>query len=196
MRISGGAARGISLTVPKGDAVRPATDGLRQAVFSSVADRVPGAYFLDLFAGSGAYGLEALSRGAAGGIFVEKSPRAVDCLRRNLAAVCKSLGRDLADLEIRQAGALNLSSAGARVPDLVFVDPPYELIGDVAPKLFQRLAENLQLPATSLVLFELPGELTLSPAGWTEVRRIGKGAGRQPTVSVLQRSSGVGADGR
>jgi len=71
--------------------VRPATDGLRQAVFSSIAARVPGAQFLDLFAGSGAYGLEALSRGAAGGIFVEKNAKAAGCLRHNLAAVCKSL---------------------------------------------------------------------------------------------------------
>ena len=64
MRITGGSARGIPLSLPKGDAVRPATDALRQAVFSSLAARVPGTRFLDLFAGSGAYGLEALSRGA------------------------------------------------------------------------------------------------------------------------------------
>ncbi len=59
MRITGGLARGIPLILPKGDAVRPATDALRQAVFSSLAARVPAARFLDLFAGSGAYGLEA-----------------------------------------------------------------------------------------------------------------------------------------
>ena len=62
MRISGGAARGVPLLVPKGEAVRPATDAMRQAVFSSLASWVPGAVFLDLFAGSGAYGLEAVSR--------------------------------------------------------------------------------------------------------------------------------------
>src|SRR5258705_11275862 len=72
MRISGGVARGIPLVVPKGDAVRPATDGMRQAVFSSLGGRVVDACFLDLFAGSGAYGLEALSRGAAGGGFLRQ----------------------------------------------------------------------------------------------------------------------------
>jgi len=77
MRISGGIARGVPLAVPKGDAVRPATDGMRQAGLSSLGSRVVGAFFWDLFAGSGAYGLEALSRGAAGGIFVERSPRAL-----------------------------------------------------------------------------------------------------------------------
>src|SRR5438045_2769775 len=94
MRISGGLARGIPLEVPKGNAVRPATDGLRQAVFSSLAARVSGAWFADLFAGSGAYGLEAFSRGAAGGVFVEKNAKAAACLRKNITAVCKSAARD------------------------------------------------------------------------------------------------------
>ena len=85
MRITGGEARGIPLVLPRGDAVRPATDAMRQAVFSSLGARVPGARFLDLFAGSGACRLEALSRGASGGTFVEKNPQAVACLRRNLA---------------------------------------------------------------------------------------------------------------
>src|ERR1700712_2296679 len=92
VRISGGMARGIPLSVPKGDAVRPATDGMRPSVFLSLAARLPGATFLDLFAGSGAYGLEALSRGAAGGVFVERNAKAAGCLRLNLAAVCKSIG--------------------------------------------------------------------------------------------------------
>src|ERR1035438_5299822 len=91
VRISGGGARGIELAVPKGDAVRPPTDGMRQAVFSSIAARIAGARFVDLFAGSGAYGLEAFSRGASGGTFVESSSRASACLRRNIAAVCRSM---------------------------------------------------------------------------------------------------------
>src|SRR5215216_2497693 len=134
MRISGGAARGITLFVPKGDAVRPATDGLRQAVFSSLGERVVGARFLDLFAGSGAYGLEALSRGAGAGTFVEKNAKAVVCLRQNLAAVCKSIGRDEAGIGILQADALHLPiGAGNEPPDLVFIDPPYAIISEIAP---------------------------------------------------------------
>src|SRR5882672_12911244 len=105
MRISGGVARGIPLAVPKGDAVRPATDGMRQAAFSSLGARVVGARFLDLFAGSGAYGLEALSRGAAGGVFVEQNAKAAACVRQNIAAVCKSLAREVGDLVVLQADA-------------------------------------------------------------------------------------------
>lgn len=189
MRISGGTARGIPLAVPKGDAVRPATDGLRQAVFSSLGARVVGARFLDLFAGSGAYGLEALSRGAVGGAFVEQNAKAVACLRRNLAAVGRSLGRPTDDLPILQADARQVPLGGTSVPDLVFVDPPYEIITDIAEGLFRRLAEVLATEPDAIIVFELPGEITLSPAGWTLLKRLGKGA-RQPTVAFYQRAAG------
>lgn len=185
MRISGGVARGISLAVPKGDAVRPATDGMRQAVFSSLGARVIEARFLDLFAGSGAYGLEALSRGAAGGVFVEQNAKAAACVRQNVAAVCKSLGRGLQDLVVHQADARTVPLAGGRVPDLVFIDPPYEIIPDITPALFARLAGVLAPNPDALVFFEAPGEIELSPPGWELVKRIGKGA-RQPTVTVLR----------
>lgn len=186
MRISGGGARGITLAVPRGDAVRPATDGMRQAVFSSLGERVVGARFLDLFAGSGAYGLEATSRGAAGGVFVEKNAKAVACLRQNISAVCKSLSRDTDSLNILQMDASNVSTGGDEPPDLVFIDPPYEIISDVSGKLFSRLTELLQNKSEALVVFEMPGEIELAPPGWSCVKRLGKGA-RQPTVAFFRR---------
>lgn len=185
MRISGGGARGITLAVPKGDAVRPATDGMRQALFSSLGARVGGARFLDLFAGSGAYGLEALSRGAAGGVFVEQNARAVGCIRRNIAAVCRSLGRPETDVAVVQADARLVPAGPGDRPDLVFIDPPYGLIPELAPVLFPRLAELLAPVADALVLFELPGELDLAPPGWSLLKRIGKGV-RQPTVAIFR----------
>lgn len=186
MRISGGVARGIPLAVPRGDAVRPATDGMRQAVFSSLGGRVAGAWFLDLFAGSGAYGLEALSRGAAGGVFVEQNAKAAACLRQNIAAVCKSLRRDpAADLSVLQADACTVPLAGTALPDVVFVDPPYEIIPEIAPGLFVRLGEKLAAKRDALVVFEFPGEQELAPAGWTLLKRLGKGA-RQPTVGFFR----------
>lgn len=191
MRISGGAARGITLMVPKGDAVRPATDGMRQAVFSSLGARVAGAVFLDLFAGSGAYGLEALSRGAAGGTFVEKNAKAAACVRQNLAAVCKSLGRTPTGVQILQMDALALPTSGG-VPDLVFIDPPYEIITEVVPPLFAKLTELAAAQPDLLVVFEMPGELEIAPEGWTCLKRLGKGA-RQPTVSFFRRSENAGA---
>ncbi|MEI6862564.1 MAG: RsmD family RNA methyltransferase [Verrucomicrobiota bacterium] len=187
MRISGGVARGIPLMAPKGDAVRPATDGLRQAVFSSLAARVPGARFADLFAGSGAYGLEALSRGAMGGEWVEQSVRAALCLRRNLGAVCKSLGRDERDLTVREMDALAWRPEAGAEPDLVFIDPPYELITEVAPKIFLRLTDILAAKPDALVVFELPGEITLQPPGWTCLKRLGGKGAHQPTVCIFRR---------
>ncbi|MDP3073561.1 MAG: RsmD family RNA methyltransferase [Opitutaceae bacterium] len=186
MRISGGVARGITLLAPKGDAVRPATDGMRQAVFSSLGARVAGARFLDLFAGSGAYGLEALSRGAVGGLFVEQNAKAAACVRKNIEAVCKSLGRGTTDLTVVQADARTAAVVGA-APDLVFIDPPYEIIGEVAPGLFEKLGVALAPKPDAIVVFELPGEIDLAPAGWTLLKRLGKGA-RQPTVAFFVRS--------
>lgn len=187
MRISGGAARGVSLTVPKGDRVRPATDGLRQAVFSSLAAFVPEARFLDLFAGSGAYGLEALSRGASGGVFVERDLKAVACIKKNIDAVCRSLGRDQQGIRIIQGDVLTWPlDAVDFVPDVVFADPPYEAIPEVAPKVFDRLA-GLANRSQLLVVFEMPGEAELAPSGWTPVKRLGGGA-RQPSAVFFRAS--------
>ena len=190
MRISGGVARGITLSVPSGDAVRPATDGMRQRVFSSLGTRVAGARFLDLFAGSGAYGLEALSRGAAGGLFVERNTKAAACVRQNIAAVCKSLGRDSRDLVVLQGDARSVPVPAGEVPDLVFIDPPYDIISEIVPALFVRLAEVLATKPDAVVVFEYPGELELAPPGWTLVRRLGKGA-HQPTIGFFQCTAAV-----
>ena len=175
------------MNVPKGDKVRPATDGMRQAVFSSLGDRVANAHFVDLFAGSGAYGLEAISRGAASGVFVEQNAKALACIRQNIEAVCKSVGRPSTGVSVLQSDARSVpASAVVPVPDLVFIDPPYELISDVAPPLFAKLTDALAPKPDAIVVFELPGELELAPAGWELLKRLGKGA-RQPTVAFFRR---------
>ncbi len=183
MRITGGQARGIPLVLPKGDAVRPATDALRQSVFSSIAGYVPGARFLDLFAGSGAYGLETLSRGAKAGIFVEKNARTAAFIQQNIMAVCKSLGRPPGELQVVTADAT--TTLPGEAPDLVFVDPPYEIIPEVAPKIFDRLGRLLGGKKEVLVIFEMPGGLNLAPPGWIAVKRLGQGA-RQPTAVIFK----------
>ncbi len=188
MRISGGAARGIELAVPRGDAVRPATDGMRQAVFSSLGGRVEGARFVDLFAGSGAYGLEAFSRGASGGTFVERSAKASACLGKNIAAVCRSLGRNGEELLAVEADALSLPCGVGAPPDLIFVDPPYDAIAEVAPVLFSKLAASLAPGWGGLVVFEMPGEVKLEPPGWACLKRLGRGA-RQPSAAFFARAS-------
>jgi len=86
MRVVAGTAGGIPLFVPKGPEMRPTMDRVRAAIFSSLAEAVPGARVLDLFAGTGALGIEALSRGAAEATLVEKEPRAIRAVQRNLVA--------------------------------------------------------------------------------------------------------------
>jgi 16S rRNA (guanine966-N2)-methyltransferase len=180
-------ARGAVLTVPKGDAVRPATDGMRQAVFSSLAARLEGARFADLFAGSGGYGLEAWSRGAAGGVFVEQNAKAAACIRQNMTTVAKSARRDAGELRLVVGDAVGWRPAeGEARPELVFVDPPYPIIAEVAPRLFAGLLEATAAADDPIVVFEYPGEIELAPLGWTLVKRIGRGA-RQPTVGFFRR---------
>jgi len=187
VRISGGAARGVTLQVPKGDLTRPATDGMRQAVFSSLAARLPDARFVDLFAGSGAYGLEAFSRGAAGGVFVEQNAKAAACIRKNIAAVAKSAARSEAGMNLMTTDALAWAPLAGQGPDLVFIDPPYEIIAEVGPVLFARMTEWWPANADPVVIFEMPGDVTLEPPGWTCVKRLGKGA-HQPTTAFFRRA--------
>lgn len=174
--------------MPKGDAVRPATDGMRQAVFSSLGARVVGARFADLFAGSGGYGLEAWSRGAAGGVFVEQNAKAAACIRGNIALVAKSARREAGEVSLVVGDALAWRpGAGAAGPELVFADPPYPIIEEVAPRLFAGLLEVTAGVGDPIVVFEYPGEIELAPEGWTLVKRIGRGA-RQPTVGFFRRA--------
>jgi 16S rRNA (guanine966-N2)-methyltransferase len=120
MRVVAGRLRGRGLVAPKGRATRPTSDRVREALFS-ILGRVEGARVLDLFAGSGALAIEALSRGAAEATLVDCSAAAIAAIRRNLAAL---------DLEAqvrrqRASAFLELARADARQYDLVFVDPPY-----------------------------------------------------------------------
>ncbi len=121
MRIIAGQWRGRPLVAPKGDATRPTADRTREALFSMLASRLGSFEELavaDLFAGSGALGLEALSRGAASCLFVEQDRAALDALRANVA----KLGAAGADVRAQSVLAL----APARAPlDLVMMDPPY-----------------------------------------------------------------------
>jgi 16S rRNA (guanine966-N2)-methyltransferase len=110
-------------------------------------------------------------------------------LRRNLAAVERSLGTPLeaAGRALIAAGDATTFTPPGEAPDLVFIDPPYELIPELAPALFARLATLLAPKPDAVVVFEYPGELELAPAGWVLRKRLGHGA-RQPTAGFFRRS--------
>jgi 16S rRNA (guanine966-N2)-methyltransferase len=130
VRIVAGRLGGRRFAAPAGDATRPTSDRVREALFS-VLGPIDEARVLDLFAGSGALGLEALSRGAAEATFVDSGQAAVKTIRANVAA----LG---VDAEIRRQDArsfLRNAAAGQRAYDLVFLDPPYRLAARLGAEL-------------------------------------------------------------
>jgi len=161
MRISGGGARGVRLKVPSG--TRPAAERVRQAVFGSLGRRVHGARVLDLFCGSGAYALEALSRGAVDATGVDRNSRAVSAARANARAAGFE---DHLTLVRKDASAFAGSDARRRGPfDLVFCDPPY---GDEAglPPLLTRLRTALVPQATVVVERRWTDDPAPSPSGY------------------------------
>ncbi len=192
MRITGGRARGIMLRCPtKGGEVRPATDYMREAVFSSLAARVPDARVLDLFAGTGSYGLEALSRGAASLVAVEKARGAQAAWKENAVGVERALGLGLGALPARLVAGDALSweaEPGSALFDLVFCDPPYVLLEERAADVVARAARWLAAGAESRLLVEAPGELEPPAcAGLVFLKRLGKGGARQPGIWVYAR---------
>lgn len=133
MRVIGGEFRSRGLKSVPGKDTRPTPDRLREALFSILAPRIEGAVFADLYAGTGAVGIEALSRGARRVIFVELSRPAVAVIRENL----KSLGAE-SRAEVRQAKA---TAAGLKLDaDIIFLDPPYELERDYSVLLHRLTA--------------------------------------------------------
>jgi 16S rRNA (guanine966-N2)-methyltransferase len=131
VRVIAGEFKGRRLYTPRGARTRPTADRVREALFSMLGD-VSGARVLDLYAGSGALGIEALSRGAESAVFVEREQRALAALRRNLEAVG-------ADAVVRRQDVLRFLARPEGTFDLVFCDPPYDVAPAVAPALYDAL---------------------------------------------------------
>jgi 16S rRNA (guanine(966)-N(2))-methyltransferase RsmD len=123
MRVIAGTAKGFRLSTPKGRATRPTADRVKEAVFNILSPRLPEAIFLDLFAGSGAIGIEALSRSAQFTVFVESSGQAVKNLRQNLQHT--GFTEQARVLTMDGIKALHLLAAENVSFDLAYIDPPY-----------------------------------------------------------------------
>lgn len=154
MRIVAGEHRGRPLKVPEGLDTRPTTDRVREAVMSSLYSMLggfEGVYLLDAFSGSGAMGLESMSRGAAGAILNDMSPKSRQCISDNVAALhygpadVSVMGRDIL------AGGLPW---GKRPYDLVFLDPPYKTSQDDMAALMSQALETGALSPGCVVVYE------------------------------------------
>lgn len=171
MRVIAGTAKGVRLApVPRG--VRPVSDMAREGLFSSIAADVPGSIVLDLFAGTGALGIEALSRGADDGVFVERSAAAAAAVRSNLV---RTRLEERATVVRRDALSFVMSDDTSAGPfDLVLLDPPYEF---GSPELDAMLAalEDRWLADTGWTLAMTRGirsSMPVIPVNWRLSRRL------------------------
>jgi 16S rRNA (guanine966-N2)-methyltransferase len=163
MRVIAGRLGGRRLKAPTGKVTRPTSDRVREALFSMLG-QVEGCHVLDLFAGSGALGIEALSRGAGSAVFVERNARVVAVLHANLAAL--ALAEDVAQVRhVDALSALHSARRSAETYDLVFIDPPYRQAREWADEL-AAILPSLLSPAARVVVesatrapLELPLEI-------------------------------------
>lgn len=171
IRIIGGRFRSRRLSVPTAEGLRPTPDRVRETLFNWLAPRIEGARCLDLFAGTGALCLEALSRGAARVVMVERSPAVAEQLRQNVSR----LGAEGA--EVRCADALAFLAGRPEAFDIVFLDPPFATAETLIAQCATRLVRGWLKP-DALVYIEAPRalkELPL-PCGWrlTKTRAAGQ----------------------
>ncbi|MBQ8952630.1 MAG: 16S rRNA (guanine(966)-N(2))-methyltransferase RsmD [Clostridia bacterium] len=148
MRIIAGEARGRRLFAPEGDETRPTADRVREALFNIIRAEVEDAAVLDLFAGSGALALEAISRGATSAVLCDKSPRAVQVIRRN-AALMRAEDR----VTVVSGDWQRAVSAGEGRFTLVFLDPPYRMTA-VYAQAAQALLAAGRLAEGALIVME------------------------------------------
>jgi len=174
MRIIGGTLRGTKLHTFKGTDIRPTSDRTREAVFNILSDRIRGAHVLDLFAGSGAMGIEALSRQAATATFLEKAPAAIALIKKNISACDLSTQSRIIQWDIK----LNLACLDTSQPpfDLIFLNPPYGQ--DLADPALSHLIQTDVMAADACLVLEhgRTEKLSLNTNHFqlTDQRRYGK----------------------
>ena len=165
VRIVGGRWRGTRLQVPDSPGLRPTSDRVRETLFNWLMPALPGAKVLDLFAGSGALGLEAVSRGAARAVLVERDPALAALLRGQVARLDAQVQVEVANADARHW----LGTAGQEAFDIAFVDPPFAdgLWEAVMPALQRRLS-----PGAWLYVESPAGSMPAAPAGWRLHREL------------------------
>jgi 16S rRNA (guanine966-N2)-methyltransferase len=169
MRVIAGSAGGIRLKIPSHD-LRPTMDMVREAVFSALADFVVGARVLDLFAGSGAYGIEALSRGAAQAVFVDDHPRSIEAIRLNLSKT-KLIGK------VFRNDAFRFLKKQENQYRLVFADPPYAKSAgdrDFAGELMENASLAAAVEPGGLLVLECSPMKEVTTSRFWEITRTKK----------------------
>jgi 16S rRNA (guanine966-N2)-methyltransferase len=187
MRVIAGTRRGRRLRAPRGAATRPTSDRVREAIFSIIGDCTD-LRVLDLFAGSGAMGIEALSRGARSATFVEEAPAAAACIRANLAAL-ELTGSARVVVRDWPAAVSQEAQRGA-IYDLCVIDPPYSVVAGISSTVSRALAPLLAEYAT--VILEGPAQGPLPTMDGIRVTDRSDRSYGSTRVSILRvRGAGV-----
>lgn len=178
MRVIAGSAKGVRLgPVPPG--TRPISDRAREGVFSSLAGRVPGAAVLDLYAGTGAAGIEALSRGAERATFVERSAQAIRAIHDNLERAKVAARADVVKVDVQR-----FLDGEPQPFDVVFLDPPYDTAPEGVAADLEKLAVGWLAPRATVALTRpRKGYNPVIPVSWQVARRLEYG----DTLVVLYR---------
>ena len=168
MRVIAGKARRLNLRTVPGTDTRPTTDRIKETLFNILQPDIPGCRFLDLYAGSGAIGIEALSRGADSAVFVEKNQKACACIRENLAFTKLADNGKLLCMDVLQA----IRSLDGCLPfHIIFMDPPYQQ--KMEEEVLTALARSSLVDEETLIILEadLSRELPFLPGiGLTQAR--------------------------
>ncbi len=168
MRIIAGSARGRKLLVPPGRSVRPTSDRVREALFNILAGEVTGCRFLDLYAGSGSVGIEALSRGAEHVDFVEQAPTSLQALQDNLERTGLEGAARVHPMPVRRA--LTLLGGESALFDLIFADPPYGEQEERTVLLEQLAGAELLCPGGCIIVESPAREQPAPPATLERLR--------------------------
>lgn len=150
MRVIAGKARRLPLVAPEGKDTRPTTDRIKETLFNIIQDDVPGSMFLDLFSGSGAIGIEALSRGAKRAYLVEFGKEPLKCIRANLEKT--RLTEDAVVLPVEVTYAISKLEKMGQVFDIIYADPPYEK--EFEPKIADLVAHSGIVREGTMVIIE------------------------------------------
>ncbi len=164
MRVIAGKCRSLQLKTPKGSNTRPTLDRIKETLFNIIQSSIPGAVVADIFAGSGALGIEALSRGASRSFFIDNDPEALKCIEDNLVFT------KLISSSVILKGDVfaNLDRISADHLDIIFIDPPYEK--GYEEKLFDKLRTMNNIDEETLIILESSINKSFSFEGFDIIR--------------------------
>ncbi|MCL2573893.1 MAG: 16S rRNA (guanine(966)-N(2))-methyltransferase RsmD [Defluviitaleaceae bacterium] len=167
MRVVSGVAKGVSLFSPKGAKTRPTSDFVKENLFNIIRDDVRGTRFLDLFAGSGAIGIEALSRGAESVVFVDFSRESIELVRKNLEKT-RLVGSGA--IVIKGDALSALKKLGGQKFDIIFIDPPYN-DNDLATEVFREICAMDILEDDGYIILEMSRQASVPKTIGLEIFR-------------------------